>query len=935
MKNDFLKFFFKLFICFTLFCNILNINIIGSSQNEKEMNNIYEQSRDMSPTSSRSDNDLANSPWPMFGHDLTHTGRSPYNTARNNGIKKWSFKTDNAIQSSPVIDIDGTIYIGSIDHKLYALYPNGTMKWTFSTNLGIMSSPAIASDGTIYIASNDPKLYAINQDGTKKWEFLTDADVKIYSSIAIGPDGTIYFGYSHGFYNPDGKLYAVYPNGNLKWNISPGPGGYSAPVVSSDGTIFFSSSNGKLYSIYSNGTKKWDSKILNMSYSSPAIGQDGTIYVGSRVDTYDGPADLYPDGIQYAIYPNGTKKWSCHITGGSHSSPAIGPDGTFYIGYGDITYNYGKLYSFYLNGTKKWAFDTGSSVMSSPSVGSDGTIYVGSGYPTFSVYAVYPNGTKKWNFRTGGVVISSPAIDSNGTIYIGSDDNNVYAIGTTPVLSNPSAPHELRAIGENKKVNLFWNAPYDDGGLSIINYSIYKGTISGTEKLFTKIGDITTYEDSDVVNGITYYYQITANNTLGESAKSNEASAIPGKIPSAPYNLTASPSNSQITLTWNAPYDDGGLNIIGYSIYKGTISGTEKLFTKTGDITTYEDSDVVNGITYYYQITANNTLGESAKSNEAIAISGEIPSAPYNLTASPSNSQITLTWNAPIDNGGFLKLNYKVYRNGICIKILENVFEYVDMGLINGMNYSYNISALNKIGEGPKSNGVWATPRTVPSAPRDLKVTYQKAQLFLTWLVPDDNGGAQIMNYSIYRGTKSGCETLLIKGYSGGTSWIDTNIIIDSKYFYIVSAVNVAGEGIRSNEGNAMSGLPPGLPKGLSAIGSNSQIHLKWSVPKTGGRPNHYNIYRADSQIGNYTLIASTNTTEYKDTGLKNGKNYWYKINAENALGLSGNTTAVSASPYTTTNLTICPLLLTFIIIIILILIFTEIKRLPKKKGLS
>jgi outer membrane protein assembly factor BamB len=841
MKNDFLKFFFKLFICFTLFCNILNINIIGSSQNEKEMNNIYEQSRDMSPTSSRSDNDLANSPWPMFGHDLTHTGRSPYNTARNNGIKKWSFKTDNAIQSSPVIDIDGTIYIGSIDHKLYALYPNGTMKWTFSTNLGIMSSPAIASDGTIYIASNDPKLYAINQDGTKKWEFLTDADVKIYSSIAIGPDGTIYFGYSHGFYNPDGKLYAVYPNGNLKWNISPGPGGYSAPVVSSDGTIFFSSSNGKLYSIYSNGTKKWDSKILNMSYSSPAIGQDGTIYVGSRVDTYDGPADLYPDGIQYAIYPNGTKKWSCHITGGSHSSPAIGPDGTFYIGYGDITYNYGKLYSFYLNGTKKWAFDTGSSVMSSPSVGSDGTIYVGSGYPTFSVYAVYPNGTKKWNFRTGGVVISSPAIDSNGTIYIGSDDNNVYAIGT----------------------------------------------------------------------------------------------AIPGKIPSAPYNLTASPSNSQITLTWNAPYDDGGLNIIGYSIYKGTISGTEKLFTKTGDITTYEDSDVVNGITYYYQITANNTLGESAKSNEAIAISGEIPSAPYNLTASPSNSQITLTWNAPIDNGGFLKLNYKVYRNGICIKILENVFEYVDMGLINGMNYSYNISALNKIGEGPKSNGVWATPRTVPSAPRDLKVTYQKAQLFLTWLVPDDNGGAQIMNYSIYRGTKSGCETLLIKGYSGGTSWIDTNIIIDSKYFYIVSAVNVAGEGIRSNEGNAMSGLPPGLPKGLSAIGSNSQIHLKWSVPKTGGRPNHYNIYRADSQIGNYTLIASTNTTEYKDTGLKNGKNYWYKINAENALGLSGNTTAVSASPYTTTNLTICPLLLTFIIIIILILIFTEIKRLPKKKGLS
>ncbi|MBU0567608.1 PQQ-binding-like beta-propeller repeat protein, partial [bacterium] len=60
----------------------------------------------------------------------------------------------------------GTIYIGSEDNKLYAIYPDGTKKWDFSTSGGIGSSPAIASDGTIYIGSEDKKLYAINSSGS-------------------------------------------------------------------------------------------------------------------------------------------------------------------------------------------------------------------------------------------------------------------------------------------------------------------------------------------------------------------------------------------------------------------------------------------------------------------------------------------------------------------------------------------------------------------------------------------------------------------------------------------------------------------------------------------------------------------------------------------------------------------------------------------------
>ena len=63
---------------------------------------------------------------------------------------------------------------------------------------------------------------------------------------------------------------------------------------------------------------------------------------------------------------------------------------------------------------------------STPAIGRDGTIYVGSDDDTF--YAINPDGTEKWNYTTGADIASSAAIDLDGTIYVGSDDKNMYAL---------------------------------------------------------------------------------------------------------------------------------------------------------------------------------------------------------------------------------------------------------------------------------------------------------------------------------------------------------------------------------------------------------------------------------------------------------------------------------------------------------------------------
>ncbi len=131
------------------------------------------------------------------------TKPEPTKTKTTAGAKLWEFETGSLVISSPAIGSDGTVYVGSLDEKLYAINgKTGVKLWEFETGSYVISSPAIGSDGTVYVGSRDNKLYAINgKTGAKLWEFVT-GDVVDYSPT-IGSDGTVYVG-SH-----DTKLYAI------------------------------------------------------------------------------------------------------------------------------------------------------------------------------------------------------------------------------------------------------------------------------------------------------------------------------------------------------------------------------------------------------------------------------------------------------------------------------------------------------------------------------------------------------------------------------------------------------------------------------------------------------------------------------------------------------------------------------------------------------
>ena len=115
----------------------------------------------------------------------------------------WSFETEGLVRSSPAVGSDGTIYVGSTDHKVYALdAKTGKKQWEFATGGDVLSSPALGPDDTVYVGSEDKKLYALDlSTGKVRWAFETKG--KIDSSPVIGKNGILYVGSS------DKKVYAL------------------------------------------------------------------------------------------------------------------------------------------------------------------------------------------------------------------------------------------------------------------------------------------------------------------------------------------------------------------------------------------------------------------------------------------------------------------------------------------------------------------------------------------------------------------------------------------------------------------------------------------------------------------------------------------------------------------------------------------------------
>ncbi|MCX5895786.1 MAG: PQQ-binding-like beta-propeller repeat protein, partial [Proteobacteria bacterium] len=348
---------------------------------------------------------IVGAPWPMYQHDIFHTGRT-LSVGPEEGEISWQ-KDIGAGTSSPVVDIDGVIYVGSTQGALYAFYPDGEQKCTCETGAAIEATPLIAPDGTVYVTASDGKLYAVNPDCSVKWSLNIGGGL---SAPALGPQERIYVGSSDGF------LHAINSMGNSmgqeEWKSSTGEIGPSSPAFDSSGNIYIGSAKGVLFSIRPDGTLRWLYDTKGDITASPVIGKDDTIYIGTIT-------------FLVAVRSDGTKKWEFQPSSGIgfFSSPAIGANDALYAGGLD-----GFIYILNQDSgsIQSTIFTLNLPITAAPALDGNGTMYIGSG-DIFFAYGLERN--LLWKLTTNGPVEASPALGTNGALYGVSQDGNLYTIG--------------------------------------------------------------------------------------------------------------------------------------------------------------------------------------------------------------------------------------------------------------------------------------------------------------------------------------------------------------------------------------------------------------------------------------------------------------------------------------------------------------------------
>ncbi len=502
------------------------------------------------------------------------------------------------------------------------------------------------------------------------------------------------------------------------------------------------------------------------------------------------------------------------------------------------------------------------------------------------------------NKRTSAVIFSGKVSDIANGIFDG---------GALPPTTNaPAAPTGLTAVGGNGQTTLSWTSVSN-----ATSYNLYYATTTGVTKTnSTKLTSVTSpMVQTGMTAGTTYFYVVTAVNSSGESATSAQVSATtattppPPTLPATPTGAIATGGTNQVTLSWAAVS-----SATSYNLYFATTSGVTKTSgTKIANVTSPAvHASRAAGTTYYYIITAVNGAGESAASVQIAATtlptvpSPTVPAAPVGVTATGGTNQATISW--PAIAGATSYNLYWSTTSGVTktngTKVAGVTSPYVKTGLAAGTAHYFIVTAVNNVGESTASTQATATTAapapTVPAVPTGVTATGGANQVTITW--PAVSGAT---TYNIYWATTPGVTTASTKITSATSPYVQTGLATATTYYYIVTAVNAAGQSSASAQVSAATTAPvvtiPTAPTGITATGGANQVNISW--PAVAGAT-AYNIYYATTSGVTKTSGAKivNASRPYVQTGLVAGTTYFYIVTAVNSAGESAASAQASAA---------------------------------------
>ena len=476
------------------------------------------------------------------------------------------------------------------------------------------------------------------------------------------------------------------------------------------------------------------------------------------------------------------------------------------------------------------------------------------------------------------------ALDANGTAGAWS---SVVSVTYKQTLSAPTVTGGNDSQG---RPTLKWNAV-----TGAAKYEVYRARSKDGDYIKYSTVTGTSYTNiSYIENGNTYYYKVRALKSDGTAgAWSSVVSVTYKQTLSAPTVTGGNDAQGRPTLKWNAV-----TGAAKYEVYRARSKDGDYIKYSTVTGTSYTNTSYIeNGNTYYYKVRALKSDGTAGAWSSIVAVTyKQTLSAPAVTGGNDSQGRPTLKWNAV---SGAAK--YEVYRarskDGTYTKYSTTTgTAYTNSSyLTSGATYYYKVRALDANGNaGPYSAVVSVTCRLKLTAPSVTGGNDAQGRPTLKW-----NAVSGAAKYEVYRARSMNGDYVKYSTVTG-TSYTNTSYLANgTTYYYKVRALGSDGSyGPYSTPVSVTYKAPFGAPLVTGRKDSQGRPALKWDKVTDAAK---YEVYRARSKDGTYSLMSTQSATGYTNTSyLANGTTYYYKVRALKANGTASAYSSVVTITYGT-----------------------------------
>ena len=438
----------------------------------------------------------------------------------------------------------------------------------------------------------------------------------------------------------------------------------------------------------------------------------------------------------------------------------------------------------------------------------------------------------------------------------------------TAAYSSPDRPRSVAAVvaasnpgSGTSAITVTWLPPIFTGGTPITDYQAQEcaGLCSSTSPDWSTAPVLslgagsTTWSPTCAAGELTCSYRLRSVNSFGQSVWTSPAFIAPFAV--TDVTATTIPADGDLTVTWDGPVE-GGAGVASVELLVCTTSCNSSASWSDSGVSIPANAQSATQhcggeVSCTYRVQVTDAAGHlSPISTSSTATAAALPTAPQNLAAVTSATTtlgaVDLTWQAPLDTGGFPVTGYTIERStdgGATFPdsiSVGNVLAYTDAGCGGSVLCTYHVASVTAVGQGPFSNLAQATGSNVPSAPQTLTAATPTAgigSVFVQWVAPTSNGGHAITGYALQRSTDGGSTYPTTINLGTGTSYTDTLCGARVACTYQVAAVNSIGTGANSNTATANGADVPTAPvlSASTATTTLGGVNLTWTAADGDG----------------------------------------------------------------------------------------------------